>query len=117
MESMYYEHVDRPEEAMSPRDSIKTCFAKWSDWGDRADSVISEKTYFASEYFDQLYGYAVQLIKDGKAYVCELQPEEWENYRGVPEKPGKESPGRSRAPEENLELFKKIGRASCRERV
>ena len=36
MESMYYEHVDRPEEAMSPRDSIKTCFAKWSDWGDRA---------------------------------------------------------------------------------
>ena len=73
-----------------------------------ADSVISEKTYFASEYFDQLYGYAVQLIKDGKAYVCELQPEEWENYRGVPEKPGKESPGRSRAPEENLELFKRM---------
>jgi len=73
-----------------------------------ADSVLSEKTYFASEYFDQLYGYAVQLIKDGKAYVCDLQPEDWEDYRGVPEKPGKESPGRSRTPEENLELFERM---------
>ena len=73
-----------------------------------ADSVLSEKTYFASEYFDQLYDYAVQLIKDGKAYVCELQPEEWEEYRGVPERPGKESPGRSRAAEENLLLFERM---------
>ena len=73
-----------------------------------ADSVLSEKTYFASEYFDQLYGYAVQLIKDDKAYVCDLQPEEWEDYRGVPEKPGKESPGRSRTPEENLKLFERM---------
>ena len=39
-----------------------------------ADSVLSEKTFFASDYFEQLYGYAVQLIQDGKAYVCELQP-------------------------------------------
>ncbi|SVB09016.1 uncharacterized protein METZ01_LOCUS161870, partial [marine metagenome] len=73
-----------------------------------ADSVLSEKTYFASEYFDQLYDYAVRLIKDGKAYVCELQPEEWEEYRGVPESPGKESPGRSRAAEENLLLFERM---------
>ena len=73
-----------------------------------ADSVLSEKTFFASDYFEQLYGYAVQLIQDGKAYVCELQPNEWEEYRGVPEKPGKESPGRSRSPEENLALFERM---------
>ena len=73
-----------------------------------ADSVLSEKTFFASDYFEQLYGYAVQLIEDGKAYVCELQPDEWEEYRGAPEKPGKESPGRSRSPRENLELFERM---------
>ena len=73
-----------------------------------ADSVLSEKTFFASDYFEQLYGCAVQLIQDGKAYVCELQPDEWEKYRGVPEKPGKESPGRSRSPEENLALFERM---------
>ena len=73
-----------------------------------ADSVLSEKTFFASDYFEQLYGYAVQLIQDGKAYVCELQPDEWEEYRGVPEMPGKESPGRIRSPEENLALFERM---------
>ena len=73
-----------------------------------ADSVLSEKTFFASDYFEQLYGYAVQLIHDGKAYVCELQPDQWEEYRGVPEKPGKESPGRSRSPKENLALFERM---------
>ena len=73
-----------------------------------ADSVLSEKTFFASDYFEQLYGYAVQLIQHGKAYVCELQPDEWEEYRGVPEKPGKESPGRSRSPEENIALFERM---------
>lgn len=73
-----------------------------------ADSVLSEKTFFASDYFEQLYGYAVQLIEDGKAYVCELQPDEWEEYRGAPEKPGKESPGRCRSPRENLELFERM---------
>ena len=73
-----------------------------------ADSVLSEKAFFASDYFEKLYGYAVQLIHAGKAYVCELQPDEWEECRGVPEKPGKESPGRSRSPEENLALFERI---------
>lgn len=73
-----------------------------------ADSVLSEKTFFASDYFEQLYGYAVQLIHDGKAYVCELKPDQWEEYRGVPEKPGKESPGRSRSPKENLALFERM---------
>ena len=73
-----------------------------------ADTVLSEKIYFASEYFERLYEYAVQLIKDNKAYVCELRPEEWEEYRGVPEKPGKESPGRDRSSEENLDLFERM---------
>ena len=73
-----------------------------------ADTVLSEKICFASEYFEQLYEYAMQLIKDNKAYVCELRPEEWEEYRGVPEKPGKESPGRDRSSEENLDLFERM---------
>lgn len=73
-----------------------------------ADMVLSDKIYFASEYFEQLYEYAVQLIKDNKAYVCELRPEEWEEYRGVPEKPGKESSGRDRSSEENLDLFERM---------
>ena len=73
-----------------------------------ADSVLSEKIYFASEYFEQLYEYAEQLIKEGKAYVCELSSEQWEECRGVPEKPGKESPGRNRSPEENLDLFERM---------
>ena len=73
-----------------------------------ADGVLAEKTFFASDYFEQLYGYAVQLVKADKAYVCELTPEEWENYRGVPEQPGKESPGRNRSTEENLDLFERM---------
>ena len=72
------------------------------DW---ADGVLAPKIFFASEYFGQLHDYAVQLIKDGKAFVCDLQASEWEEYRGVPEKPGKESPFRNRAVEENLDLF------------
>jgi len=73
-----------------------------------ADSVLSRETFFASSYFEQLHDYAVQLIRDGNAYVCDLQPEEWETYRGVPEKPGKESPHRNRSAEENLDLFARM---------
>ena len=57
-----------------------------------ADNVLAQSTFFASDYFEQLHDHAVQLIRDGKAYVCDLSLEEWEGYRGVPEKPGKESP-------------------------
>ncbi|MEZ5277382.1 MAG: glutamine--tRNA ligase/YqeY domain fusion protein [Opitutaceae bacterium] len=67
------------------------------DWG--------EHLYFASGYFDRLYELAVQLIRDGKAYVCELDQETWKSYRGVPSRPGKESPFRNRSVEENLDLF------------
>ena len=73
-----------------------------------ADQVLSNKVFFASDYFEQLHDYAVQLIKNGKAYVCDLAAEEWEEYRGVPERPGKESPYRNRSTEENLDLFARM---------
>ena len=73
-----------------------------------ADNVLGDKVFFASDYFEQLHDYAVQLIKNGKAYVCDLAAEEWEEYRGVPEKPGKESPYRDRQAEENLDLFARM---------
>ena len=60
---------------------------------------------YTSDYFDKLYGFAVQLIKSGKAYVCELNAEQIREYRGTPTDPGKESPWRDRGVEENLRLF------------
>ena len=72
------------------------------DWG--------ENYFHASDYFDKIYYYAIQLIKLGKAYVCHLSAEEWKDYRGVPEKPGKASPWRERAVEENLAEFEKMTR-------
>ena len=63
---------------------------------------------FASNYFDQLYQWAVQLIKEGKAYVCELPAEEVSQFRGRWNEPGKNSPFRDRSVDENLELFEKM---------
>ena len=63
---------------------------------------------FASDYFEQLYQWAVQLIKDGKAYVDDLSPEEIRAYRGTLTEPGKNSPYRDRSVEENLDLFKRM---------
>lgn len=70
------------------------------DWEDRL--------YYASDYFEQLYQYAVQLIKMGKAYVCDLSAEEIKAYRGTLTEPGKESPYRNRSVEENLDLFERM---------
>ncbi len=70
------------------------------DWGDRL--------FYASDYFEQLYEYAVQLIKNGKAYVCDLSPGEIREYRGSLTEPGKDSPYRTRSIEENLDLFKRM---------
>ncbi len=64
--------------------------------------------FFASDYFEQLYGYAVKLIKKGKAYVCDLSPEEIREYRGTLTEPGRESPWRNRSVEENLDLFARM---------
>ncbi len=75
---------------------------KWlgADWGDHL--------YFASDYFDQMYECAVKLIKKGKAFVCDLSPEEMREYRGTLKEPGKESPYRNRSVEENLRLFEEM---------
>ncbi len=70
------------------------------DWG--------ERLFYASDYFDELYEYAVQLIKDGKAYVDSLSPEEIREYRGTLTKPGRDSPFRNRSVEENLSLFERM---------
>ena len=61
--------------------------------------------FFASDYFDQIYDWAIKLIKDGKAYVCDQPVEEVREYRGGWNKPGKNSPFRDRTVEENLDLF------------
>ncbi|HZT23102.1 MAG TPA: glutamine--tRNA ligase/YqeY domain fusion protein [Verrucomicrobiae bacterium] len=76
--------------------------------GGRSDSRHSLEPFYASDYFDQLYEYAVALIKKGKAYVCDLSPEETDKYRGAPDRPGKESPWRNRSLEENLDLFARM---------
>jgi glutaminyl-tRNA synthetase len=70
------------------------------DWDDRL--------FYASDYFEQLYQYAVQLIKKGKAYVCDLSAEEIREYRGTLTEPGKDSPYRTRSVEENLDLFQRM---------
>lgn len=70
------------------------------DWEDRL--------YYASDYFDQLYDYAVQLIKIGKAYVCDLSADEIRAYRGTFTEPGIESPYQNRSVEENLDLFERM---------
>ena len=67
-----------------------------------------DRLYYASDYFEQLYQYAVQLIKDGKAYVCSLSADEIRDYRGTLSEPGKESPYRNRSVEENLDLFARM---------
>jgi glutaminyl-tRNA synthetase len=70
------------------------------DWEDRL--------FYASDYFEQLYEYAVQLIKDGKAYVDDLSADEIREYRGTLTEPGKESPHRNRSVQENLDLFERM---------
>ena len=64
--------------------------------------------FYGSDYFDQCYEYAVKLIRDGKAYVCDLTPDEMREYRGTLTQPGRESPYRGRTPEENLDLFERM---------
>ncbi len=82
-------------------DSIKAD-VRWLgfDWGDRL--------YFASDYFEQLYGFAIELIEKGLAYVCDLSAEETRLYRGTLTEPGRDSPYRDRSVAENLDLFRQM---------
>lgn len=75
---------------------------KWLgfDWGNRL--------YYASDYYERLYQCALQLIAEGKAYVCSLSADEMREYRGTLTTPGKESPYRNRTPQENLDLFRRM---------
>src|SRR5438552_3812057 len=70
------------------------------DWGDRL--------YYASDYFEQLYEWAVQLIKSGKAFVCDLSADQIREHRGTLTEPGKESPYRGRGVDESLDLFQRM---------
>ena len=77
--------------------------------------ICGEKppVYFASQYFDKMYECALLLIKKGKAFVCDLSPEEIREYRGTLKEPGKNSPYRERSVEENLALFEAMKNGEC----
>ena len=77
---------------------------EWSGEGDGAEKGF----YNASNMFDRMYEIAENLIKAGEAYCCNLTQEEWKEYRGVPEKPGRPSPGRDTDPERNLRIFREM---------
>ena len=99
--NLRFDDTNPEKEEQEYVDSIITD-ARWlgADWGDRM--------FYASDYFDQLYAWAVQLIKAGKAYVDDLDAEEVRKYRGSLTEPGKESPYRNRSVEENLDLFERM---------
>jgi len=99
--NMRFDDTNPETEEMEYVNSI-TRDVKWLgfDWG--------ERLFYASDYFQQLYKYAVQLIKKGKAYICDLNAEEIRKYRGTLTEPGKEGPCRNRSAEENLDLFERM---------
>lgn len=96
--NLRFDDTNPSKEEIEYVDSIQED-VKWLgfDWEDRL--------FYASDYFDKLYEFAISLIKAGKAYVCDLSPEEIREYRGTLTEPGKESPYRNRSIEENLRLF------------
>ena len=106
--NLRFDDTNPTKEEQEYVDSIKED-VKWLgfDWGDRE--------YYASDYFDQLYEYAIILISKGKAYVDSLNADQIRELRGTPTEPGKESPYRNRSIEENLELFKKMKNGEFKE--
>ncbi len=96
--NLRFDDTNPSKEEVEYVDSIKQD-VRWLgfDWEDRE--------FYASDYFEQLYQYALELIRRGKAYVCDLSPEEMRQFRGTLTEPGRESPFRERSVEENLDLF------------
>jgi glutaminyl-tRNA synthetase len=96
------------EYAENIKKDIKWLGFNWSGEGDGGESGF----YNASNMFEKMYEIAENLIKAGQAYCCNLGQDEWKEYRGVPEKPGRASPSRDTTPERNLEIFRdmKAGR-------
>ncbi len=88
------------EESLYVESIIKDVRWLGYDWGDRL--------FYASDYFETLYEWAVKLIRDGKAFVCDLSAEQVREYRGTLTEPGRESPYRGRSVEENLDLFARM---------
>lgn len=99
--NLRYDDTNPTKEEQEYVDAIKRDI-RWLgfDWEDRE--------YYASDYFERLYEYALQLIKKGKAYVCDLSADEVREYRGTLTEPGKDSPYRNRTVEENLDLFERM---------
>jgi glutaminyl-tRNA synthetase len=99
--NLRYDDTNPGKESLEYVESIKED-VRWLgfDWEDRE--------FYASDYFDQLYLYAIQLIKAGKAYVCDLSAEQIREHRGTLTGPGKDSPYRTRSVEENLDLFERM---------
>ncbi len=99
--NLRFDDTNPSKEEVEYVDSIKAD-VRWLrfDWGDRE--------HYASDYFDQLYQYALQLIGAGKAYVCDLSAEEVREHRGTLTEPGKDSPYRTRPVAENLDLFERM---------
>jgi glutaminyl-tRNA synthetase len=99
--NLRYDDTNPTKEEQEYVDAIKRD-VRWLgfDW--------EEREYYASDYFEQLYEYAVKLIEKGKAYVCDLSADEVREYRGTLTEPGKESPYRTRIVEENLDLFERM---------
>jgi glutaminyl-tRNA synthetase len=99
--NLRFDDTNPETEEMEYVESIKND-VRWLgfDWEDRL--------YHASDYFEQLYEYAVQLVKKGKAYVCDLSIDQIREYRGTLTEPGKESPYRNRSVEENLDLLERM---------
>jgi glutaminyl-tRNA synthetase len=106
--NLRFDDTNPTKEEQEYVDSIKEDI-KWLgfDWADRE--------YFASDYFDQLYEFAIKLIKKGKAYVDSLNADEIRQTRGTPTEPGKESPHRNRSVEENLNLFERMKNGEFKE--
>lgn len=75
----------------------------------------ADEPKYASDYFEQLYEWAIKLIKKGYAYVCQLSAEEIAAQKGTPTEPGQESPYRNRSVEENLELFERMRKGEFKE--
>ena len=99
--NLRFDDTNPTKEEQEYVDSIKDDI-RWLgfDWADRE--------FFASDYFNQLYDWAVQLIKEGKAYVCDLDGEQIREYRGTLTEPGQHSPYRNRSVDENLDLFERM---------
>jgi glutaminyl-tRNA synthetase len=106
--NLRFDDTNPTKEEQEYVDSIKED-VRWLgfDWEDRE--------FYASDYFDQLYEYAIKLIKKGKAYVDSLNADQIREYRGTPTEAGKESPYRNRSVEENLELFEKMKNGEFKE--